>query len=147
MSKKQDFYLPGKKKLEVELIAPENIVISEELLFIHRIVLKFYNIAINDPIIGFHFANVDSFSKHIPKITAFWETQLLQQNSLKIYSSNLLEAHAELKLNHGQINRFIYLFQSILDEMIKKEISNKEIIIKWQHKVLFFQKKFLKKFT
>jgi len=102
------------------------------------IVTAFYEKATTDILIGFHFRHIKNFDEHIPRIAHFWEVQF-QLSSLKMSPFDLLQVHRPLKINTGQIDRWIVLFYQTLDE--SQGISEQDKII-WKEKLTHFQNKF-----
>ncbi len=129
-----------------------------DLIFI--VVENFYKKAINDVLIGYHFAKFqrpEVLQHHLERITTFWEMQLTGQTSkpLEGDSFRLLFTHLQLNLKRGELGRWIVLFHQTLDEMVhlfEQEISNpesqelKQIIMistEWKKRIALFEERFL----
>ncbi len=117
---------------------------------IEEIVDSFYEIAINDFLIGYHFKKIQKgnslkpslsdFSHHLPRIKIFWKTQLISNFKSK-EKFNLKETHIPLKIHKGELDRFIFLFNSTLDNFEK---DNNSLIKDWKSKLNFFKTQFKK---
>ena len=94
---------------------------------IERLVRTFYGRALTDPIIGFIFTDVAKLDleEHVPQITAFWETILLDAQS---YSGGVFGKHAELHakvtLREGHFERWLQLWFGSVDELFAGEKAN-----------------------
>jgi truncated hemoglobin YjbI len=109
---------------------------------IHHVIDKFYEKAKTDILIGFHFRDIDDFDEHIKHIALFWEFQLNGKISTPLKKPfNMFEAHLKLKINLGQLNRWIVLFYQTLDEENIEENTQQE----WKAKVEFFKDIFIRK--
>jgi hemoglobin len=92
-----------------------------------RLVRAFYGKALEDPIIGFLFTDVAKLDleAHIPQITSFWETVLLDAHS---YSGGAFRPHAELHmkagLRPGHFERWLKLWFGTVDDMFAGERAN-----------------------
>jgi len=107
-----------------------------------KVIDSFYDTARSDILIGYHFRVIDDFDEHIPRIADFWNLQL--NGELKRKENlpfNLLDTHIPLKINPGEIDRWVKLFSENLDKFIStNEISENEKQI-WLEKVDIFKKK------
>lgn len=89
-----------------------------------RLVRAFYSRALPDPIIGFIFTDIAQMDleAHIPRITSFWETILLDARS---YAGGAFRPHAELnqrvKLRGGHFQRWLALWRETVDELFEGE--------------------------
>lgn len=109
--------------------------------FIETIVESFYKKAVVDIFIGYHFRNI-GLSHHLPRINAFWNTQLLGHKiPPKIERFLVFEKHTPLRIKKGELNRWVLLFNQTLDEY--KNEQNAQFIDDWKDKVTHFQTKFL----
>lgn len=85
-----------------------------------RLVRAFYERAMTDPIIGFIFTDVAGLDleAHVPVITDFWETILLDAHA---YSGGAFRPHAELntkvRLRYGHFARWLGLWIATVDEL------------------------------
>jgi hemoglobin len=92
-----------------------------------RLVRAFYGKALDDPIIGFIFTDVAELDleEHVPKITSFWETVLLGNQT---YRSSAFEPHAALhskvELREGHFERWLRLWFGTVDELFAGEKAN-----------------------
>jgi hemoglobin len=89
-----------------------------------RLVRAFYARALADPIIGFLFVDIArlDLEVHVPRITPFWETILLDSQT---YSGGAFRPHAELHrrvpLRRGHFERWLWLWQMSVDELFAGE--------------------------
>jgi len=87
---------------------------------LERLVRAFYGRALADPFIGFIFTDVArlDLDEHVPRITSFWETVLLGEQS---YSGGAFRPHAELHtrvgLREGHFERWLQLWFGTVDEL------------------------------
>jgi hemoglobin len=85
-----------------------------------RLVRAFYGRALADPILGFIFTDVAhlDLDTHVPRITAFWETVLLDAHT---YSGGAFAPHAALNakvtLYAGHFERWLWLWRGTVDEL------------------------------
>jgi hemoglobin len=85
-----------------------------------RLVRAFYGSALQDPIIGYLFVDVArlDLEAHVPTITSFWETVLLDARS---YRGGAFRPHAELHakagLRAGHFERWLRLWIGTVDEL------------------------------
>ena len=92
-----------------------------------RLVRAFYGRALTDPIIGFIFTDVAKLDleAHVPRITSFWETILLGEQT---YSGGAFRPHAELHakvgLREGHFERWLQLWFGTVDEMFAGDKAN-----------------------
>jgi hemoglobin len=91
---------------------------------IERLVRAFYGRAMTDEIIGFIFTDVAKLDleAHVPEITAFWETVLLDA---KTYHRSAFDPHAALHmkvtLRAGHFERWLALWCETIDAMFDGE--------------------------
>jgi hemoglobin len=89
-----------------------------------RLVRAFYGRALTDPIIGWLFTDVAQIDleAHVPAITSFWETILLDARS---YDSSPFpphaEVHAKAELKAGHFGRWLALWTMTVDELFAGE--------------------------
>ncbi len=88
---------------------------------IDRLVETFYKkYALDDPIIGFFFTDIAriNLGKHLPKISAFWQLQLLGKLG---YQGQTFAVHKVLHeraaLTEDHFHRWLYLFEKTIDEL------------------------------
>lgn len=91
---------------------------------IEALVRAFYGQAMADPVIGFIFTDVArlDLEAHVPRITDFWETVLLDAKS---YGSSAFEPHmrlhAKVELRDGHFERWLQLWFGTVDELYAGE--------------------------
>lgn len=95
---------------------------------IEKIVARFYETMLKDPIVGFIFtdvANID-LDHHLPIIVNFWADSLFKGRR---YTGNPLQAHLnihqQLPLKAGHFTRWLYLFNQAIDELYAGENAEK----------------------
>lgn len=125
-----------------------------ELIYI--VVETFYQKAINDVLIGYHFAKFrdpEVLGHHLERITTFWEMQLTGAVTRPLSGPQfrLLFTHLQLMLKRGELGRWIVLFHQTLDELeeqFRKEASAEEleqiqlITLEWKKRIAFFEERF-----
>ncbi len=85
-----------------------------------RLVRAFYGRALTDPIIGWLFTDVAKLDleAHVPRLTSFWETILLDAHS---YGGGAFRPHLELNfktpLKQGHFDRWLELWRTTVDEL------------------------------
>jgi len=101
---------------------------------IEHIIVRFYDAMLDDPIIGFIFTDVAKIDlpSHLPVIVDFWEDILFSSNKSrskdrksvrvqKRYHGNTLQVHLDLhlkiSLRAGHFTRWLYLFNSVIDDL------------------------------
>jgi truncated hemoglobin YjbI len=103
---------------------------------IKQVVEAFYAKATADILIGYHFRHVKDFATHIPRIRAFWEMQLLGKTDIAIVTPlDVLRAHVPLKINFGEVGRWVKLFTETLNETELPSDLRKQ----WLEKISHFQ--------
>lgn len=91
---------------------------------IERLVNAFYDRVRSDEMLGFIFDEVAAvdWSKHLPKMYAFWETVLFRSGG---YTGNPLAAHAKLVpltgMGRPQFDRWLELFRATVDDLFAGE--------------------------
>lgn len=94
---------------------------------VETLVRAFYGKAMTDPIIGFIFTDVAQLDleAHVPEITAFWETVLLDAKS---YSGGAFAPHVALHrkvgLREGHFERWLQLWFGTVDELFAGPIAD-----------------------
>ena len=92
-----------------------------------RLVRAFYSQAMRDEQIGFIFTDVAKLDleAHLPKMTAFWETVLLDARS---YSGSAFGPHVQLNeklpLRDEHFERWLQLWFGTVDELFTGERAN-----------------------
>jgi len=117
---------------------------------IEEIVDSFYEKAVKDILIGYHFRKIQKgdnlvpslsdFAHHLPRIKIFWKSQLLKEFKSSI-SFNLKETHIPLNIRKGELDRFLILFNNTLDTFEEK---NTVLVKNWRSKLQFFHAQFKK---
>ena len=85
-----------------------------------RLVRAFYGRALTDEIIGWLFTDVAQLDleRHVPRITAFWETILLGAGT---YGGGAFGPHVALnqkaRLRGGHFERWVWLWTATVDEL------------------------------
>ena len=123
--------------------------------FISKIVYEFYKKATTDFLIGYQFRKIqdfegsdplsppiEAFSSHLPRIEQFWCVQLLGHSLEGVEPFDLINIHLPLKVNKGEIHRWILLFKETLNE--NSNDSFKEFISLWNEKLDHFEKIFIR---
>ncbi|MBY0413574.1 MAG: hypothetical protein K2Q18_05390 [Bdellovibrionales bacterium] len=125
-----------------------------ELIYI--VVESFYKKALNDILLGYHFARfseADVLAHHLERITTFWEMQLTGKvtRPLEGKQFQLLFTHLQLGIKRGELGRWIVLFHQTLDEMVEQfqvqaspeETKEIELIAnEWKKRIAFFEERF-----
>jgi truncated hemoglobin YjbI len=125
-----------------------------ELIYI--VVESFYQKAINDVLLGYHFARFrdpEYLAAHLERITTFWEMQLTGKvtRPLEGKQFQLLFTHLKLGIKRGELGRWIVLFHKTLDELedqFKAQATAEElaeiqlITIEWKKRIAFFEERF-----
>ena len=109
---------------------------------IFNIVDDFYKKANHDILIGYHFRVIEDFDHHIPRIADFWNLQLNGKMEDRSHLPfNLLTTHMPLKINMGEIHRWVVLFEETLNEHCLREKISKEDVEKWLLRITPFKEK------
>lgn len=91
------------------------------------LVARFYSQVLQDPIIGFIFTDIArlDLEEHLPKISAFWQWQLL---GIPGYAGRPFETHLTLheqvKLTSDHFHRWRYLFNQAVDQLFQGPIAD-----------------------
>ena len=91
---------------------------------IEKFLLLFYKSVLHDPTIGIIFTTIFplNMEKHIPVITDFWETILLDHH---VYKKNAMQVHyhinKEYPLQKMHFDAWLHLFNTTLDELFAGE--------------------------
>ncbi len=111
--------------------------------YVARVVDAFYARAVTDVLIGYHFRHIQDFGAHLPRIHAFWESQLLGRTSLPLSPPlDLFGVHAPLKIHRGEVGRWVKLFREILQAETPAEFQG--LRERWDAKLSHFQEAFLR---
>ena len=123
---------------------------------IQTVVKNFYQLAVKDFMIGYHFRKIqelpskevlypelEAFSQHIPRITKFWEIQLLGANQDQERPYNLISTHGYLKIRKGELKRFSLLFIETINKERLNNPENSDILDTWIKKIKSFENNFL----
>lgn len=115
--------------------------------WIQNVVTAFYDKAKTDVLIGYHFRIITDFDAHIPRISAFWELQLLGRTQ-KILAEpfDVMKAHVSLGIKRGELGRWLVLFRKTLDEEVKTQPEFAGLMDLWLEKLGFFEGVFLRYF-
>lgn len=97
---------------------------------IEHFVKSFYEKMLDDMVLGFIFtqiAKVD-LEEHIPVICDFWETVIFSTPKYK-KGTEILNVHVRLnekiKLKRGHFVRWLYLFDTTMDDLFRGNNANK----------------------
>ncbi len=109
-----------------------------------EIISSFYQIAMKDIMIGYHFRVIEDFDSHLPRIADFWNLQLNGELHDKSHLPfEILKVHIPLKINKGEVYRWTKLFGQNLDAfVVKKAITDEDKMI-WMKKVDLFATRLL----
>jgi hemoglobin len=92
-----------------------------------RLVRAFYERALTDPIIGFIFTDVArlDLEAHVPTITSFWETVLLDARSYRggAFAPHAL-LHAKVGLRLGHFRRWLALWNETVDALFAGPVAD-----------------------
>lgn len=94
---------------------------------IDRLVAAFYAKLLRDPIVGFFFTDIAriDLDEHLPKISAFWQQQLL---GLPVYRGQTFAVHAALQrqvtLKGGHFHRWLFLFDETVDALFAGPVAD-----------------------
>lgn len=108
--------------------------------FVALVVHRFYDKARTDILIGYHFARIADFATHMPRIVAFWETQLLGITHKFDPPLDVIKAHMPLRIHRGEVGRWMKLFRETLNEV---QIPD-ELKTEWEQKLTQFEQVFLR---
>ena len=106
-------------------------------------VSRFYDLAREDILIGYHFRNVKDFDEHIPRIASFWDLQLLGHTSRKVEGQfDIIKAHVPLGIKRGELGRWLVLFRKVLDETTEHQ----DLKALWLQRLVSFERSFTRFF-
>lgn len=109
-----------------------------------EIVTNFYQKANFDILIGYHFRVIPDFDTHLPRIAYFWQLQLTGEiDDRSMLPFEIIPLHKALKLNRGEVDRWVVLFEQTLNEFIQaNEISESDKEF-WLKKIDIFRVKLI----
>jgi len=116
---------------------------------IPAVVTRFYQLAMNDILIGYHFykfKDEEVFKQHLIRLTAFWEMQIFGKTDIVLdHGFRLLMTHYQLPLKKGELGRWVILFHQTLDEFeLKLNDENITALSNvWKQRIALFEQKFL----
>ena len=115
---------------------------------IYAVIEAFYAKATTDILIGYHFEKFNDpneLSKHLERITSFWEMQLTGNTSVPLNGSfHLLFTHLQLKIKRGELGRWIILFHQTLDSL-EQDLDHpniNELCLLWKERIALFEERF-----
>jgi hemoglobin len=94
---------------------------------IDKLVAAFYGRLLSDPILGFIFTDIAAIDlpEHLPKISAFWQQQLL---GIPGYRGQTFALHSDLHrriaLTAEHFHRWLFLFDESIDALFRGPIAN-----------------------
>ena len=98
---------------------------------IYIVVESFYKKVIGDVLIGYHFEKFRDpvvLEHHLDRLVGFWEMQLTGSITKPLDRGfQLLFTHLQLRLNRGELGRWIMLFHQTLDDL-QKEYDKKQLL-------------------
>lgn len=117
---------------------------------IYAVVESFYQKAMSDVLIGYHFyqfGKAEVLEPHLQRITSFWEMQLTGTTTVPLEGPfHLLYTHLQLNLKRGELGRWIVLFHQTLDALeveVKDEFPQvTELNILWKERIALFEQRF-----
>lgn len=116
-----------------------------EFKTILEIVTKFYDKANNDILIGYHFRVIEDFDNHLPRIAYFWQLQLTGSiDDRSMLPFDLIPLHKALKVNKGEIFRWVVLFEKTLEESVLLGKISADDKVTWMSKISTFKEKLVK---
>jgi hemoglobin len=87
---------------------------------IDRLVADFYQKLLRDPILGFLFTDIAriDLDEHLPKISAFWQQQILGRPGYRGQTFAMHSAlHSRVALTTEHFHRWLFLFEQTVDEL------------------------------
>lgn len=128
--------------------------------FINIVLDDFYTQAVSDFLIGYQFRKIKelpersvedvffpalaAFSTHLARIRLFWHIQLLgAKRPSDIAPFDLIVAHRVLRINQGELDRWVLLFKATLSRHQAREQSPEldELAQEWLKKIDIFKHK------
>lgn len=101
---------------------------------IEKIVFDFYQIALDDVLIGYQFQKIPNFSQHVKKISTFWKNQLYPNLYPQVENIRFRAKHLPLNLHIGELGRWIVLFNQTLDQWCQTH-GESVAIKRWKEKI------------
>ena len=98
---------------------PHTITDLDHPMHIRRFIHRFYQLMLNDSILGDIFVKVAKIrlEEHLPRICAYWEKMLLGKNVYRRHTMNIHRAlHSKYALSAKEFNRWLALFHQVLNE-------------------------------
>lgn len=115
--------------------------------WIFQVVHAFYEKAKNDVLIGYHFRIIKDFESHIPRISTFWELQLLGSTQRTLSEPfDVLKVHIPLQIKRGELGRWLLLFKKTLEEETLRHPEFADLKELWLTRLSFFEGVFLRFF-
>jgi truncated hemoglobin YjbI len=109
---------------------------------ISMIVVKFYDKATQDVLIGYHFTRIKDFTSHLEHISSFWQWHLLKTPYPAHFPPiRLMAKHLPLGIKVGELHRWVKLFHETLDE--NTNLLEPEMLNHWREKIEEFKSIFL----
>ena len=140
-----------------EHASPDNVRAKE---FINNVLDAFYTQAVSDFLIGYQFRKIkelpessvedvlfpalEAFSTHLARIRLFWHIQLLgAKKPQDVAAFDLIVAHRSLRINQGELDRWVLLFKQTLARHQSSERDKEldELVCEWLKKVDIFKGK------
>jgi len=116
------------------------------LPLINKVVHAFYQVAIYDILIGYHFRVIEDFDTHIPRIADFWQLQLTgKMDNPGSLPFDLIQIHIPLKVKRGEIDRWGILFKQILDQFVNAQEITQDQSDQWMNKIEIFKTKLIER--
>ena len=128
--------------------------------FINSVLDDFYTQAVSDFLIGYQFRKIKelpessvedvlfpalaAFSTHLARIRLFWHIQLLgAKRPADIAPFDLIVAHRDLRINQGELDRWVLLFKATLarHQQGEQDAALDELAHEWLKKVDIFKGK------
>ncbi len=108
--------------------------------WILNVVQSFYDKAKDDILIGYHFRVVHDFETHIPRITSFWEMQLLGKSSQQVEAPfDVVKIHSVMGIKRGELGRWLVLFRKTLDDQVSLHPEMNDLKKSWEEKLVLFE--------
>jgi hemoglobin len=110
-----------------------------------EIITSFYDKANYDILIGYHFRIIEDFDTHLPRIAYFWQLQLTGEiDDRSMLPFEIIPKHLALKMNLGEVHRWVVLFDKTLSEFVEMKKISSEDKEEWLKKVDIFKNKLIK---
>lgn len=113
--------------------------------WIFAVVDAFYAKAKTDVLIGYHFRVIEDFDTHIPRISAFWEIQLLGSTNRTLSEPfDVARIHQMMGIHRGELGRWLLLFRKTLEEQTEAHPEFSHMKELWLERLKFFENVFLR---